>query len=259
MGKIIRNGIKYSGTTNSADKINYNNTLSGLEAETAQEAFDELNTKIKNGGNIEYLTQEEYDALPDTKLSNDVEYRITNANESINAARDWAYDNAASGLEAENVQDAIDEVNNSLATTRYICRGKLLSSTSGTSEGYGVATINISNGIATIIFSLKVEVAGTVNGTNDTGVFLDNLASCCFTGTLPTITPASGGTITYYSADGNLVKLLNGYSGTPMARATEKLWLLGRMYDTSGSVGAWQDSAYTKDLFVTGTLYGVVS
>lgn len=114
MGKIIRNGIKYSGTTNSADKINYNNTLSGLEAETAQEAFDELNTKIKNGGNIEYLTQEEYDALPDTKLSNDVEYRITNANESVNAARDWAYDNSESGLEAETVQDAIDEVNDSV-------------------------------------------------------------------------------------------------------------------------------------------------
>ena len=114
MGKIIRNGIKYSGTTNSADKINYNNTLSGLEAETAQEAFDELNTKIKNGGNIEYLTQEEYDALPDTKLFNNVEYRITNANESVNAARDWAYDNAASGLEAENVQDAIDEVNDKI-------------------------------------------------------------------------------------------------------------------------------------------------
>lgn len=119
MGKIIRNGIKYSGTTNSADKINYNNTLSGLEAETAQEAFDELNTKIKNGGsNIRYLTQEEYDALPESKESDDVEYRITNANESVNAARDWAYDNTASGLEAENVQDAIDEVNENVSTLR---------------------------------------------------------------------------------------------------------------------------------------------
>ena len=115
MGKIIRNGIKYSGTTNSADKINYNNTLSGLEAETAQEAFDELNTKIKNGGsNIKYLTQEEYDALPESKLTDGIEYRITDANTDSTKARNIAYDNAASGIEATSVQGAIDSVNERL-------------------------------------------------------------------------------------------------------------------------------------------------
>lgn len=46
MGKIIRNGIKYSGTTDSANKINYDNSLSGLEAKTAQEAIDELSDSL---------------------------------------------------------------------------------------------------------------------------------------------------------------------------------------------------------------------
>lgn len=89
MGVIIRNGIEYSGA--------------GMGGSCD---CDE----------IVYLTQEEYDALPASKESNNVEYRITNANESVNAARDWAYDNSESGLEAETVQDAIDEVNGNVNT-----------------------------------------------------------------------------------------------------------------------------------------------
>ena len=90
------------------------------------EIDDRLNN-LENGGggsggggscecNIVYLTQEEYDALPPSKESDDVEYRITNANTSINAARDWAYDNRISKLEATDVQSAIDEVQNNVST-----------------------------------------------------------------------------------------------------------------------------------------------
>lgn len=56
MGKIIRNGIKYSGTTDSANKINYDNSLSGLEAKTAQEAIDEL---TENFGGLRFGTDGE--------------------------------------------------------------------------------------------------------------------------------------------------------------------------------------------------------
>lgn len=93
MGVIIRNGIEYSGA--------------GMGGGSCD--CDE----------IVYLTQEEYDALPASKESNNVEYRITNASESVNAARDWAYDNSESGLEAETVQDAIDEINNNLYIKTY--------------------------------------------------------------------------------------------------------------------------------------------
>ena len=85
MGVIIVNGIEYSGA--------------GI-----------------GGGNIIYLTQEEYDALPETKESDNIEYRITNANSHINASKDWFYDNTESGLESDNVQDAIDEVNGNVST-----------------------------------------------------------------------------------------------------------------------------------------------
>lgn len=42
MGKIIRNGIEFSSTSDTADNINYNNSKSGLEAMTVQEAVDEV-------------------------------------------------------------------------------------------------------------------------------------------------------------------------------------------------------------------------
>ena len=82
MGRIIRNGIEYgSGGTAS---------------------------------NVVYLTQEAYDALSDDKLTDGVEYRITDANTDSTKARNIAYDNAASGLEATSVQGAIDVMNESL-------------------------------------------------------------------------------------------------------------------------------------------------
>ena len=81
-GKIIRNGITYSGGGGGCD--------------------------------IEYLTQSEYDALPDSKLTNGVEYRITDANTNSTKARNIAYDNSESGIEATSVQGAIDKVNDGL-------------------------------------------------------------------------------------------------------------------------------------------------
>lgn len=46
MGKIIRNGIEYSATSDTANNINYDNSLSGLSAVTMQEAVDEVNNNI---------------------------------------------------------------------------------------------------------------------------------------------------------------------------------------------------------------------
>ena len=47
MGKIIRNGIEFSGACEDATAVNYNNSLSGLEAQTVQEAVDELNDSLE--------------------------------------------------------------------------------------------------------------------------------------------------------------------------------------------------------------------
>ena len=48
MGKIIRNGIEFSGACEDATAVNYNNSLSGLEAQTVQEGIDELSIKQIN-------------------------------------------------------------------------------------------------------------------------------------------------------------------------------------------------------------------
>ena len=73
-----------------------------------------FNVGAGNGGSVVYLTQAEYDALPDSKLSNNIEYRITDGDMGVATASNLSYDNSFSGLEAVTVQQAVDEVNNSL-------------------------------------------------------------------------------------------------------------------------------------------------
>jgi hypothetical protein len=52
MGKIIRNGINYSGTCDNATNINYDNSISGLNARTAQEAIDELSESSMTSSDV---------------------------------------------------------------------------------------------------------------------------------------------------------------------------------------------------------------
>lgn len=73
-----------------------------------------FNVGAGNGGSVVYVTQAEYDALPDSKLTNNVEYRIKDGNADEGKASNLSYDNSFSGLEANNVQTAIDKVNESL-------------------------------------------------------------------------------------------------------------------------------------------------
>lgn len=54
MGKIIRNGIEFSGTSDSANNINYDNSVSGLEARTAQEAIDTLSDSLTASDNLKF-------------------------------------------------------------------------------------------------------------------------------------------------------------------------------------------------------------
>ena len=46
MGKIIRNGIEFSGACETATAVNYDNSLSGLNAQTVQEGLDELSDSL---------------------------------------------------------------------------------------------------------------------------------------------------------------------------------------------------------------------
>ena len=61
MGKIIRNGITYGGTSNSAGNISYNNTTSGLNSVTVQNAITELKSLFDNS---EHVTMKIVQELP---------------------------------------------------------------------------------------------------------------------------------------------------------------------------------------------------
>ena len=54
MGKIIRNGIEYGGTYDSATSVNYDNSVSGLNARTVQEGIDELGNNLTASDNLKF-------------------------------------------------------------------------------------------------------------------------------------------------------------------------------------------------------------
>lgn len=125
-GKIIRNGIEYSGGGSSGD--------------------------------IMYLTQAEYDALPDTKLSDNVEYRITDASIEAAKASNISYDNSNSGLDANNVQGAVDTLTESLGglIKKITVTGK--TSTDGLLES---SVVNLSATECTIIGTKLISYSGS--------------------------------------------------------------------------------------------------
>ena len=109
LGKIYKNGIQYSGTTDAATNINYDNSKGAIKAGNVQGAIDEI---METTSQSRTLTQAEYDALPDTKYTDGIEYFITDA-EPLDAST-IAYDNTASKMTATNVQAGIDELNSNL-------------------------------------------------------------------------------------------------------------------------------------------------
>ena len=111
MGKIIRDGIVYAGSANKANQILYDNTSSGLEANSVQAALDILESKVGDGGGIS-LTQAEYDALSPEEQMNGT-YYIYDVDEVITAS-DIIYDNKNSGLASDSVQNAIDELDHKI-------------------------------------------------------------------------------------------------------------------------------------------------
>lgn len=131
LGKIYKNGIQYSGTTDAATNINYDNSKGAIRAGNVQGAIDEI---METTSQSRTLTQAEYDALPDTKYTDGIEYFITDA-EPLDAST-IAYDNTASKMTATNVQAGIDELNN---------RSNLISDAWNASTTYAVGKYCIYN------------------------------------------------------------------------------------------------------------------
>ena len=56
MGKIVKNGVTYSGSSDNADNVKYNNNVSNLDATNVQEAITEINGKLSELTNDMNLT-----------------------------------------------------------------------------------------------------------------------------------------------------------------------------------------------------------
>ena len=46
LGKIVKNGVTYSGSSDNADNVKYNNNASNLDATNVQEAIDKLDESV---------------------------------------------------------------------------------------------------------------------------------------------------------------------------------------------------------------------
>ena len=98
-----------------AGDVSYDNTESGLQATDVQAALDELASGAGGADYVE-LTQAEYDLLTPAEKHNGKMYFITDAPSGGGggggspAAVDVSYDNTTSGLQATEVQSAIDEL-----------------------------------------------------------------------------------------------------------------------------------------------------
>ena len=87
----------------SAEAISYDNTSSGLEADDVQGAIDEV---LNTAGKVDDVKVDGVSVVDENKVA-----QITTPD-----ADGISYDNTTSGLEADDVQEAIDEVNSNTAT-----------------------------------------------------------------------------------------------------------------------------------------------
>lgn len=124
MSKIIKNGIVYGETLlPAAGNIAYDNTASGLNATTMQNAITELKEMYDLPKGYAWAgTQAQWDALTPVEKAvyNGKIIAIIDDDEAI-AAEDVTYDNTSSGLTAANVQAAVDELNvNDVGKKEYV-------------------------------------------------------------------------------------------------------------------------------------------
>ena len=120
----------------------------------------------KNGAsNIVYLTQEEYDDLPATKESDDVEYRITDAG-TPTVANNVGYDGSVSGIDAVNVQGAIDTLSESL---NIVLHGQVSTEAIKT-KSYIDVTITFEKEFSEIPFLTGIRSSSDTNVARSSGV-----------------------------------------------------------------------------------------
>lgn len=122
-----------------------------------------------------FLTQAQYDALPDSKYEDGIVYYITDG--SSDYALNIDYDNDSSGLEATNVQVAVDVLNTLLEETKKsVADGKTSVASALTNQGVSTDSDATFNTISTNINTLATnkynagKAEGRTEGINESKV-----------------------------------------------------------------------------------------
>jgi len=138
----------------------------------------------------------------------------------------------------------------------YSVRGQfVLSATTGTTVGYGKATVTIIGAIVTVVFTAKVITAGTSNDVTDIGIQVSTLRS--LNTSIPEFTVGNGGVVNYFNASGALDVPREGYAGEGVVNTNGNYWAFGRIY--SDGLKELSDVSYTAGQYITGTLYGTLN
>lgn len=143
-----------------------------------------------------------------------------------------------------------------VSTRMWSVRGNIVRSIGGTAVGYGKAMVYIVGKTVVVEFEAKITTAGTVSNLYDVGIEVAVLRSLN-TG-IPEFTVVNGGIIHYYKAGGTLDTDMEGYAGEASLYTADNRWGFARLYNTSGSVGAWSDNNFTVGKIITGRLYGTL-
>ena len=140
----------------------------------------------------------------------------------------------------------------------YSARGIIVDSgTTGTTEGYGKATVVIIGKTVMVTFSAQITTAGTEEDIYDIGIGVSTL--CSLNPDIPAFTVSHGGNIEFLDASGVYDVNMNGYGGECVFDISTNRWNLARIYDTNGSIGTWRDSKYTTGIIIRGTVYGTLN
>lgn len=192
--------------------------------------------------------------------------QITNDDGTVSFVDVTDYTTVGSELAASNINaittqintntSAISTLNESLTNSPRIYHYYgLLYNCDGDSSSCGYGTVSVilfANGIAQIDYSYKITNNGSVS-TFLCGLNRDFLTSTCGV----TITPISGGVVSYYTSDGVIAADLQGYAGTHQAK--NQFWDPARIYSLPGTVGGWNVTDLRVNIVLIGTCYGTYS
>lgn len=162
MAAISIDGTPMTALPSDADQINYDNTSSGLSATQVQDAIDELALEKKD--EYETITYAQWQAMTPTQQAAK-DYYISDYPSSAITAGNVSYNNSSSGMVANNVQSAVDELKSGLTNLgTYTDCSDVMQFETGVTIAYKYLCTNNKELYGTIVLDIS-QVSGSLIGT----------------------------------------------------------------------------------------------